>query len=67
MKTTGVESVQEALRLSEDDCQAILKLKRGNGMLISNGDKVLVDISATQQEFHSFDTDINTRTHFKKS
>lgn len=67
LKEMDLKLVKESLRLSEEDCDTISKLKKGTQtrpgecMLIANGDKIVIEVSSTKEEFEAFNTDINAR------
>lgn len=61
MTEEGVEFVRNDLKLTEEDAEAILQFPTGHGMLIANGNKVHVQIKASQRMFKAFDNDSNNR------
>lgn len=63
MKPTELQLVQETYRLNPSECEKITKFKRGKGMFISNGDKLIVSITSTPLE----DRTLRDRTAKKAS
>ncbi len=59
LKDTECDRVASIIHLSEEDKSAILGFKRGQGLLLSRGDKIIVNIEATQHEIDVFTTDAN--------
>lgn len=59
MKDDECERVAKIQKLSEEDQKMIHGFNRGEGMLISNGDKVCVNIIASEHEVYTFTTDAN--------
>lgn len=55
MKPKDLELVKKELHLSEKDCEKILSFDRGTGMLISKGDKIEVQIKASDLEKELFE------------
>ena len=61
MKANEITLVKEYVKLTEEDCDKIIAFKRGQCMLISNGDKLSVSVDSTTQEKRLFSTDVNDR------
>ena len=59
LKNDECERVASLIKLDADDQKRILGFQRGQAMLISNGDKVFVDIKASEHEVLTFTTDAN--------
>lgn len=61
MKSEELDMVKGNLKLEEDDCKEISMFNRGQAMFISNGNKLHVNIKASELEKEIFSTDINDR------
>lgn len=61
MKSDELDLVKENLKLEEEDCREISMFNRGNALFISNGNKIHVNIRASELERKLFSTDINDR------
>jgi len=61
MKEEDLKLVRENLKLTDDDCKAIKKFKRGTAMLIANEEKLTIRIKASELEYETYTTDVNDR------
>lgn len=61
MKSDELDLVKENLKLEDEDCREISMFNRGQAMFISNGNKIHVNIRASELEKMTFSTDINDR------
>ena len=59
LKDTECDRVASIIHLTDEDKSAILGFSRGQGLLLSRGDKIIVNIEATQHEVEVFTTDPN--------
>lgn len=61
MKENEINAISETVNLSTEDKFSLRKLKRGYGLIYSNGDKVLLKFKSTNREEELFTTDINVK------
>ena len=59
LKDTECDRVASIIHLTDEDKSAILGFSRGQGLLLSRGDKIIVNIEATPHEVEVFTTDPN--------
>lgn len=61
MKPEELELVKTTLKLSDEDCSKIATYKKGDGMIVSNGNKTEVKIIPSERELYTLTTDINLK------
>lgn len=61
MKEEDLKLVKKNLKLTESDCKEILGFKRGYGKLIANGEKLNIQLEASDLEYSTYTTDVNDR------
>jgi len=66
MKENQIKALSEVIDITPEDRLAIRKLKRGYGLIYSNGDKVSVEFKASDMEVELFTTDVNVKTNILK-
>ena len=62
LEDDDAEAVQKLFRLTDNEIKKIKKFKKGGCLMITNGDKVQIDIRACQKEIDDFSTDTATMT-----
>ena len=61
MQDEDLEKAKNIFHLTASDYELIKKFHRGEGLFVTNRDKLTIQIIATQQEFDAFNTDGNYR------
>lgn len=61
MKEVDIDLVQKTLKLTPEDCAALLKYQPGKGLLYTNHAKIEVELTASEHEFQLYNTDVNVR------
>lgn len=56
-----IELIREPLRLTKEEENKVISLKKGNGFFIADNDRVFIKIVPTDMELKIFSTDINDR------
>lgn len=59
MEYDSVKYIQGLLNLNDTEKKKITQFETGNGMLLSNKDRLSIYFKATEEEIETFSTDIN--------
>ena len=66
MKELEIKTIADIINLNSEDMMNIRKFKRGYGMMYSNGDKILINLKASEKEIALYTTDINKKIELHK-